>query len=97
MGVLSTPAAGAGFGNPDEIVHGRPRKAWHRDRLAAQRYLLRLIEESGVDCDLQEGVVVLAPLSSARAFTADPASAATGERAGVLEGEMHYVEDVAGA
>jgi glycine/D-amino acid oxidase-like deaminating enzyme len=61
MGVLSTPAAGAGFGNPDEIVHGRPRKAWHRDRLAAQRYLLRLIEESGVDCDLQEGVVVLAP------------------------------------
>ncbi len=30
----------------------------------------------------------------ARAFTADPASAAAGERAGVLEGEIHYVEDV---
>lgn len=64
MGVLSTPAAGAGFGDPDEIVQGRPRKAWHRDRLAAQRYLLRLIEESGAECDLQEGVVLLAPTRS---------------------------------
>jgi len=61
LGVLSTPAAGAGFGEPDELVHGRPRKSWHRDRLAAQRYLLRLIDESGVDCDLQSGVVLLAP------------------------------------
>ena len=59
--MLSTPAAGAGFGDPDETVHGRPRKRWHRDRLAAQRYLLRLIEESGEDCDLQQGVTVLAP------------------------------------
>lgn len=64
MGVLSTPAAGAGFGDPDEMVYGRPRKAWHRDRLAAQRYLLRLIEESGADCDLQAGVVLLAPTKS---------------------------------
>jgi len=64
MGVLSTPAAGAGFGDPDEQVHGRPRKAWHRQRLAAQHYLLRLIEESGADCDLQEGVVLLAPSES---------------------------------
>ena len=45
-------------------MHGRPRKAWHRDRLAAQQYLLRLIEESGADCDLQEGVVLLAPTQS---------------------------------
>lgn len=30
----------------------------------------------------------------ARAFTEDPASAAAGERAGVLEGQIHYVEDV---
>ena len=29
----------------------------------------------------------------ARAFTGDPASAATGERAGVLEGEIKYVEE----
>ena len=29
----------------------------------------------------------------ARAFTEDPASAAAGERAGVLEGEIFYVED----
>jgi len=64
MGVLSTPAAGAGFGDPDEIVHGRPRKAWHRDRLAAQRYLLRLIEESDADCDLRQGIVLLAPTKS---------------------------------
>jgi len=61
LGVLSTPAAAVGFGDPDEIVHGRPRKLWHRDRLAAQRYLLRLIEESGADCDLQKGAVLLAP------------------------------------
>ena len=33
-------------------------------------------------------------IARARAFTADPASAAAGERAGVLEGELHYVEDV---
>ncbi len=61
LGVLSTPAAGVGFGNPDEVVYGRPRKLWHRDRLAAQRYLLRLIEESGADCELQKGAVLLAP------------------------------------
>jgi hypothetical protein len=28
-------------------------------------------------------------------FDGDPASAAAGERAGVVEGEIHYVEDVA--
>ena len=61
LGILSTPAAGVGFGDPDEVVHGRPRKLWHRDRLAAQRYLLRLIDESGVDCELQKGAVLLAP------------------------------------
>ncbi len=61
LGVLSTPAAGVGFGDPDEVVYGRPRKLWHRDRLAAQRYLLRLIEESGADCELQKGAVLLAP------------------------------------
>ncbi len=61
LGVLSTPAAGVGFGDPDELVYGRPRKLWHRDRLAAQRYLLRLIEESGTDCDLRKGAVALAP------------------------------------
>ncbi len=33
-------------------------------------------------------------MDRARAFTADPASAAVGERAGVLEGAIHYVEDV---
>lgn len=60
LGVLSTPAAGVGFGDPDEIVRGRARKAWHRERLAAQRYLLRLIDESGVDCNLDKGVVLLA-------------------------------------
>ena len=36
----------------------------------------------------------ISDMERARAFTADPASAATGERAGVLEGEIHYVEDV---
>lgn len=61
LGVLSTPAADAGFGDPDAVVHGRARKAWHRERLAAQRYLLRLIEDSGVDCNLDKGVVLLAP------------------------------------
>ena len=61
LGVLSTPAAGVGFGDPDELVHGRPRKAWHRDRLAAQRYLLRLIDESGFDCQPGQGLVLLAP------------------------------------
>lgn len=61
LGVLSTPAAGVGFGDPDEVVEGRARKAWHRQRLAAQRYLLRLIDESGVDCSLGKGVVLLAP------------------------------------
>ena len=54
------PAAGVGFGDPDGMVRGRPRKSWHRDRLAAQRYLLRLIEETDADCGLREGVVVLA-------------------------------------
>ncbi|MFQ5700865.1 MAG: hypothetical protein ACE5HU_03370 [Acidobacteriota bacterium] len=33
-------------------------------------------------------------MDRARAFTADPASAAAGERGGVVEGEIHYVEDV---
>jgi len=61
LGVLSTPAAGAGFGDPDETVHGRARKTWHRERLAAQRYLLRLIDESGHDCNLGTGVVLFAP------------------------------------
>lgn len=61
IGVLSTPAAGVGFGDPDELVHGRPRKAWHRERLAAQRYLLRLIDESNANCNLRKGVVLLAP------------------------------------
>ncbi len=61
LGVLSTPAAGIGFGDPDEVIHGRPRKLWHRDRLAAQRFLLRLIDESGTDCELQQGAVLLAP------------------------------------
>ncbi len=32
-------------------------------------------------------------MDRARAFTADPAAAATGERSGVLEGELKYVED----
>ena len=32
-------------------------------------------------------------MDRARAFTADPASAEVGERAGVLDGEIHYVED----
>ncbi len=71
MGVLSTPAAGAGFGDPDEKVHGRRRKTWHRDRLAAQRYLLRLIDESNSECDLQEGVVLLAPTESNYNMLAD--------------------------
>jgi glycine/D-amino acid oxidase-like deaminating enzyme len=75
MGVLSTPAAGAGFGDPDEQVHGRPRKSWHRQRLAAQHYLLRLIEESGADCDLQEGVVLLAPSESNYRMLADTVEA----------------------
>ncbi len=61
LGVLSTPASGIGFGDPEEIVSGRPRKRWHRERLAAQRYLLRLIEECGTDCDLRKGAVLLAP------------------------------------
>ncbi len=43
------------------MVFGRPRKLWHRDRVAAQRYLLRLIEESGRDCSLRKGAVLLAP------------------------------------
>ena len=61
LGVLSTPAAGEAVGDPDEMVNRRPRKAWHRERLAAQRYLLRLVEDSGVDCNLDTGVVLLAP------------------------------------
>ena len=71
MGVLSTPAAGAGFGDSDEQVHGRQRKAWHRERHAAQRYLLRLIDESGSDCHLQEGAVLLAPTESNYYMLAD--------------------------
>ncbi len=61
LGILSTPAAGAGFGNPDEVVHGKPRKVWHRERLAAQNYLLRLLEESQYECDVGKGVILLAP------------------------------------
>ena len=37
----------------------------------------------------------ISDMDRARAFTTDPAAAATGERAGVLEGAIHYVEDVA--
>jgi len=33
----------------------------------------------------------ISDMNRARAFTADPAA---GERAGVLEGQIHYVEDV---
>ena len=36
----------------------------------------------------------ISDIDRARAFTADPASAAAGERAGVLEGELHYVEEI---
>jgi hypothetical protein len=36
----------------------------------------------------------ISDMERARAFTADPASAAAGERAGVLEGVIRYVEDV---
>ena len=36
----------------------------------------------------------ISDIDRARAFTADPASAAAGERAGALEGEIHYLEDV---
>ena len=32
-------------------------------------------------------------MEKARAFTSDPAAAAAGERAGALDGEIHYVED----
>jgi hypothetical protein len=31
-------------------------------------------------------------MDRAKAFTTDPASAAAGQRAGVLEGKIHYVE-----
>ncbi len=60
LGILTVPAAGIGFGDPDEHVRGRPRKSWHRDRQAAQRYVLRLIEAADADCNLQQGVVLLA-------------------------------------
>ncbi len=33
-------------------------------------------------------------MDKARAFVTDPASAEAGERAGVLEGEIRYVEDI---
>ena len=36
----------------------------------------------------------ISDMDKAKAFVADPASAAVGERAGVLGGEIHYVEDV---
>ncbi len=36
----------------------------------------------------------ISDMGMAKAFVAHPASAAVGERAGVLEGEIHYVEDV---
>ena len=39
-------------------------------------------------------VLSISDIGRAKAFVADPASAAAGERAGVLEGEIHYVEDV---
>ncbi len=39
-------------------------------------------------------VFSISDMDRAKAFTANPASAAAGERAGVLEGEIHYVEDV---
>ena len=35
----------------------------------------------------------ISDMERAKAFTQDPASAAAGERAGVLEGAIHYVED----
>jgi len=44
---------------------------------------------------LAAGLLSISDMDRARAFTADPASAAAGERAGVLEGEIHYVEDIA--
>ena len=33
-------------------------------------------------------------MDKAKAFTADPKSAETGQRAGVIEGGLHYVEEV---
>lgn len=36
----------------------------------------------------------ISDMSKAVAFTKEPSSAAAGVRAGVLEGEIHYVEDV---
>lgn len=36
----------------------------------------------------------ISDMDKAKAFVADPASAATGERAGVIEGELHYVKEV---
>ena len=36
----------------------------------------------------------ISDMDRARAFTEDPASASAGQRAGVLEGKIHYVEEV---
>lgn len=36
----------------------------------------------------------VADIEKARAFTADPASGAAGQRAGVVEGAMYYIEEV---
>jgi hypothetical protein len=36
----------------------------------------------------------ISDMDKAKAFVADPASAAVGERAGALEGEIHYVQDI---
>ena len=36
----------------------------------------------------------ISDMARARAFTESPAAAETGERAGALEGSIHYVEDV---
>ena len=36
----------------------------------------------------------VADMDRAKAFTADPAAAATGERSGVIDGGLHYIEEV---
>lgn len=61
VGIISSAAAGAGFGDPDEVVHGRPRAAWHGERIDEERFLLDLLDESGTDVGLTRGVLVLAP------------------------------------
>jgi len=61
LGIISSAAVGAGFGDPAETVHGRPRADWHAERVEAERYLLALLVESGMDVGLRQGVLVLAP------------------------------------